>query len=354
MSLSDVIRNIAKTVTDKEKAKELPLVVIQSTLSAAGQALLFVDRVKNTIKGLAKQETEEESATRPAADQLTDADEPKPRREPVIFAPRPSSTGTAEPNGTAPKTKVEPVIFTPAKPAEAPAAEAKPETTASTATARPSGGSAAEAAKPEAAEASAAKPAAATTKPEAGAASVAEVEPKTEAAEPEADVAKPATGAGKPEAAADVAASAEAKPAADAAVAPPSPETEAAATAQPEPSTEARPAKPAKPRATRRTAAKPKPAADAAVTPPSSEVEAAATAQPEPSKSRAAKGASKAQGREPLEGYDGLTVASLRARMRGKSAGQIREFLAYEQATQARPAVVKMYENRLAKLEAGE
>ena len=36
--------------------------------------------------------------------------------------------------------------------------------------------------------------------------------------------------------------------------------------------------------------------------------------------------------------------------MRGKTAEQIRELLAYEQATTGRPSVVRMYENRLAKL----
>ena len=40
--------------------------------------------------------------------------------------------------------------------------------------------------------------------------------------------------------------------------------------------------------------------------------------------------------------------------MRGKSAEQISALLAYEQATTARPEVVRMFENRLAKLQAGE
>jgi hypothetical protein len=57
---------------------------------------------------------------------------------------------------------------------------------------------------------------------------------------------------------------------------------------------------------------------------------------------------------EPMPGYAELTVASLRARMRGKSAEQIRELLSYEKATSDRETVVKMYETRLAKLEAGE
>jgi hypothetical protein len=57
---------------------------------------------------------------------------------------------------------------------------------------------------------------------------------------------------------------------------------------------------------------------------------------------------------EPLPGWSELTVASLRARMRGKTAEQIGDFLAYERGTTARPEVIKMFENRLAKLQAGE
>ncbi|MEV4086676.1 hypothetical protein AB0J43_41080, partial [Nonomuraea fuscirosea] len=141
MSFSDVIRNIAKTVTNKdelkEKAKDLPLLVVQTTLSAAGQALLLVDRMKNSIKGIgAKEEREEEQDSRPSAAQQVapapaEAEEGKAeRKEPVIFAPRPA----AEPNGVA-KTKPDPVIFSPAAKTEAaPAAEpeavSEPETAA--------------------------------------------------------------------------------------------------------------------------------------------------------------------------------------------------------------------------------
>ncbi|MEZ7132896.1 hypothetical protein ACBR40_46815, partial [Nonomuraea sp. AD125B] len=133
MSLSDVIRNIAKTVTNKdelkEKAKDLPLLVIQNTLSAAGQALLVVDRVKNSIKGIGgKAEREETDESRPsAAEQIAAApavsEEDKPaRKEPVIFAPRPAA---GETNGTA-KAKPEPVIFAPSKPAAQPEPAAEP------------------------------------------------------------------------------------------------------------------------------------------------------------------------------------------------------------------------------------
>ncbi|WP_327588812.1 hypothetical protein OHA25_18570 [Nonomuraea sp. NBC_00507] len=249
MSLSDVIRKITKTVTNKdelkEKAKDLPLMVIQSTLSAAGQALLLVDRVKNSIKGLgAKEEREEEQVSRPsAADQVAapPAEDKPARKEPVIFAPRP---GAAEPNGVA-KTKPDPVIFAPAG-KEEPVATAEP-------------------------EAPAAEPAA-----------------KTEAS---------------PKPAAETKVVDEPAPAAEPKVAP----------------------------------AAPKAVAEPAV----AEVPAAAPEQV-------------AKPAEPLPGYDEMTVASLRARMRGKTAEQISDFLAYEQATQGRPEVVRMFENRLAKLQAGE
>ncbi|NRQ34896.1 hypothetical protein HII36_24135 [Nonomuraea sp. NN258] len=254
MSLSDVIRNITKTVTNKdefkEKAKDLPLLVIQTTLNAAGQALLLVDRVKNSIKGLGSKEEEREEGhdsrpiaaeqvaapAEPAKDTKTAkaakddeaAEEEKPaRREPVIFAPRPSG---AEPNGVA-KTKPDPVIFTPAS-------------------------------KPE--------PAAPAETPE-----------PAKAAEP-VKVAEPAVAA--------------------------------------------EPVKAAEPAA----AAEPVKAAEPVAVAVATELE------------------------EPLPGYAGLTVASLRARMRGKSEEQIAALLAYEQATTARPEVVRMFENRLAKLRAGE
>jgi hypothetical protein len=54
---------------------------------------------------------------------------------------------------------------------------------------------------------------------------------------------------------------------------------------------------------------------------------------------------------EPIPGYGDLTIASLRARLRGRTADQVRELLAYETATANRGDVVRLYENRLAKLE---
>jgi hypothetical protein len=277
MSVSDVIRNIAKTVTDKEKAKEVSLLVVQGTLSAAGQALLLVDRMKSSIKGLAgRNGKEEDYDSRPsAADQVSAPADDKPaRKEPVIFAPRPAETSeAAEPNGTA-KTKPEPVIVAPAaKPAAQPAEPAQ---------------AAAVTTEPAVAEPVAAEPTVAE-KP-------AEQEPETKTPEPVAETKVPEP------------------------------------VAEQEPETKA-----------------PEPVAETKTSEPVAETKAS-----EPEVEPVGEPAAAAVPAEPLPGYSGLTVASLRARMRGKSAQQISELLAYERATTARPEVIRMFENRLAKLQAGE
>jgi hypothetical protein len=53
----------------------------------------------------------------------------------------------------------------------------------------------------------------------------------------------------------------------------------------------------------------------------------------------------------PLSNYDELSIASLRARLRVLSPSQISSLLEYEKATEGRPAVITMFERRLAKLE---
>ncbi|MEV4102243.1 hypothetical protein AB0J42_18505 [Nonomuraea sp. NPDC049649] len=273
MSLSDVIRNIAKSVTGKDglkdKARDLPLLVVRGTLSAAGQALTLVDRVKNSIRGGKDGKEKEDAESRPSDATTPAAEEEKPaRKEPVIFAPKP---GAAEPNGTA-KAKPDPVIFAPAKTDTAPETAAKPE--------------------PET------KP-----KPEA------ETKPEAESkAAPEDAVAQPAV----------------AQP----------------VTMEPEKAEEQpKPKKAAKAKAEPAKAKEKEKLAEAAETVP-------AAAGSEPSL-----GAGELV--EPIPGFASLSVASLRARMRGKTEEQIAEYLAYEQATSARPEVIRMYENRLAKLRSG-
>lgn len=52
--------------------------------------------------------------------------------------------------------------------------------------------------------------------------------------------------------------------------------------------------------------------------------------------------------------YDELTLPSIRARLRKLTIDQVRDLRAYEVAHQARPEFIKMYDNRIAKLQAEE
>jgi hypothetical protein len=54
----------------------------------------------------------------------------------------------------------------------------------------------------------------------------------------------------------------------------------------------------------------------------------------------------------PVPGYDGLSIASLRARLRNLDPAQLRVLADYERAGQARADVLTMFERRIAKLEA--
>jgi hypothetical protein len=53
----------------------------------------------------------------------------------------------------------------------------------------------------------------------------------------------------------------------------------------------------------------------------------------------------------PLANYDQLTVASLRARLRGLSIEQVRTLITYEQRHENRADIIAMFERRVAKLE---
>jgi hypothetical protein len=55
----------------------------------------------------------------------------------------------------------------------------------------------------------------------------------------------------------------------------------------------------------------------------------------------------------PLPGYDELTVASLRARMRVLNPPQLRALIDYENSHAGRADVVSMFERRIAKIETG-
>jgi hypothetical protein len=55
----------------------------------------------------------------------------------------------------------------------------------------------------------------------------------------------------------------------------------------------------------------------------------------------------------PLPGYDDLSLASLRARLRVLDAPSIQAMLSYEKAHARREPVITMLERRLAKISAG-
>jgi hypothetical protein len=58
-----------------------------------------------------------------------------------------------------------------------------------------------------------------------------------------------------------------------------------------------------------------------------------------------------AAGAAPVEGYDGLTIAQLRGRLRGYQLSTVQDLVAYEEATRAREPYLRMLRNRLEKLE---
>jgi hypothetical protein len=68
----------------------------------------------------------------------------------------------------------------------------------------------------------------------------------------------------------------------------------------------------------------------------------------------AAEGAEADPAQLPVPGYDLLSVASLRARLRNLDVDQVRELADYERAHTARPDVVTMFERRVAKLTGDE
>jgi len=55
----------------------------------------------------------------------------------------------------------------------------------------------------------------------------------------------------------------------------------------------------------------------------------------------------------PISDYDRSSLASIRARLRGLDATQVRMLLDYERANAERPDVLGMFERRISKLEAG-
>src|SRR6266496_285118 len=101
----------------------------------------------------------------------------------------------------------------------------------------------------------------------------------------------------------------------------------------------AKPAAPAKARAAKPAAAKPTAPAKARAAKPAA---AKPTAEAEPVSRDAAS--------QPFPNYDQLSVASLRARLRGLDLAQVRQALRYEKAHGSRSDVITMYERRIEKL----
>jgi outer membrane biosynthesis protein TonB len=122
----------------------------------------------------------------------------------------------------------------------------------------------------------------------------------------------------------------------------------------PKPAATSKPAPPPKP-STPKPAAKPKPAPQAKATPqakPSPQPKA--SAKPKAAEKPAATAKPRAKATKaadlPVTGYDGATLASVRARLRGLDAKQVGELRDYERSNAARADFLRMYENRIAKL----
>jgi hypothetical protein len=164
---------------------------------------------------------------------------------------------------------------------------------------------------------------------------------------PSAAAPEPAAAASETAAAPADAAAAEAAPAAGTA-----PVTPDAATTTPATTTPASTAATAPPAAAPATAT---PATTAPATArPASATPATATPTSATPAATAASAAASAAGDLPVPHYDELSVASLRARMRGLDAAQLRILIDYESTHAERGTVLAMFERRLAKVEAGE
>ncbi|GLX98904.1 hypothetical protein [Herbidospora sp. NBRC 101105] len=325
-----------------QKVKDLPMLALQGALSGVGQALLLGDRVRTTLKrvtGNAPAEETPADPSRPGVKSVSDIvveeeEEKKPRREPVIFAPRPAASDRPEPvifqpGGSAPKG--DRLVASGAKGEQNPASG--PEETREPVT--------------EGTQESA--PAAAEDKPLPHAATDPAPAPAPEAAQPpkaeepsetEEKVAETAdheatTPAATPEATEKAKEKQEEEPTPVAA------EPQGQKTTEPssDPALAAEPAVPSK------IPPAPKPAKKTPGEPVTD------TAVPEVTPGHTEEAPARDLPAEPIPGYADLTFASLRARMRGRSKEEIQSWIDYEKASTARPEVLRMFENRLAKLE---
>ncbi|NAS26737.1 hypothetical protein GT755_34325 [Herbidospora sp. NEAU-GS84] len=298
-----------------QKVKDLPMLALQGALSGVGQALLLGDRVRTTLKrvtGNAPAEEAPADPSRPGVKSVSDIvveeeEKKKPRREPVIFAPRPAASDRPEPvifqpGGSAPKG--DRLVASGAKAEENPVSEADkplPHTATDPAPAAP------EPAKTEDTEEKVAE--------------TADHEATTPAATPEATE--------------------KAKEKQEEEPTPVAAEPQGQKTTEPssDPALAAEPAVPSK------IPPAPKPAKKTPGEPVTD------TAVPEVAPGHTEEAPAHDLPAEPIPGYADLTFASLRARMRGRSKEEIQSWIDYEKASTARPEVLRMFENRLAKLE---
>ena len=287
-------------VTDR--IKEAPAVALRAVFAGIGQLLMAVDKIRAQMQ-------EQATSSAPASQQRPSAGQPPPVR--------------ADGTGTVLRERATPTTKPPAGPAET-----KPDTAT-----KPAAG----------AKAAAGTKAAAQTKAAAG------TKPAT-GAKP---AARAAAGA-RPGATAKAAAAT--KPAARAAAGP-KPGATAKAAAGTKPGTDATKPAGAKPgAATVKPAAGAKPGAaaaklDATTKPPASAKPAAPSAARKPAAAAPAPPA--AVQAAPIPGYDDLSVASLRARLRGLDAAGVQALLDYEKANAHRDDVITMFERRLSKIENG-
>ncbi len=99
--------------------------------------------------------------------------------------------------------------------------------------------------------------------------------------------------------------------------------------------------------------AQPKPAVATEPAKPSTAAGPAAQAAPAGAKPSApAAGAKPGADAPPLDGYDGMSLPSLRARLRGFDAATLRALLAYEKGHAHRDDVITLFERRLEKITA--
>jgi hypothetical protein len=86
--------------------------------------------------------------------------------------------------------------------------------------------------------------------------------------------------------------------------------------------------------------------------PATAEPATAEPAAPEQVPAASADTGSSAPRSEPVTGYDGMSIAQLRGRLRGYAPATVEELLGYEQATRAREPYVRMLRNRSERLRA--